>query len=376
MDFTLTETRQMLQDTLRRFLAENYDAETRNAIVESDKGYSPEIWAKLAELGIIGALFLEEDGGFGGDGFDIAVVFEELGRAGVVEPFTDTGILAGGLLTTLGNDTQKALIEGVIAGDTQLAFAHGEPQSRYDLNHVATAAAEASNGYILNGHKSVVINGGNADYFIVSARTSGDTTDKDGISLFLVPADAEGLDVRSYPSVDGAQASEVTLNDCAAELLGERDNAYSAIEYQSARATAALCAEALGAMETAKDLTVEYLKTREQFGRPIGKFQALQHRMADLLIEIEQARSAVINLCGNLNANRVERERQVSATKNLIGRVGRLVAEETIQMHGGIAMTREYELAHFAKRMVMADHRFGDTDHHLQRFIALSKDAS
>ncbi|MGI9374410.1 MAG: acyl-CoA dehydrogenase family protein [Hyphomicrobiales bacterium] len=375
MDFALTETRQMLQDTLRRFLAENYATETRNAIVESETGFSPEIWAQLAELGIIGALFAEDDGGFGGDGFDLAVVFEELGRAGVVEPFTDTGVLAGGLLATLGSDTQKAHLEGVISGQTQLAFAHGEPQSRYDLNHVETRATEASYSYTLSGHKSVVINGGNADYVIVSARTSGGASDEDGISLFLLPTDAQGLDIRTYPSIDGAQAAELVLRDCVAELLGEKDNAHGAIEYHAARTCAALCAEALGAMEKAKDLTVDYLKTREQFGRPIGKFQALQHRMADMLIEIEQVRSAVINLCGHLESDRIERERNVSATKNLVGRVGRLVAEETIQMHGGIAMTREYELAHIAKRMVMVDHRFGDTDHHLQRFIAFTKDA-
>jgi len=362
MDFNLTEERQMLQDTLRRFLA------------DTDAQNSAALWADLAELGIIGALFSEEDGGFGGSGFDLSVVFEEIGRAGASVPLLETGVLAGGLIAALGGEGDKTRLEDVIAGTQQLAFAHGEPLARYDLSHVGTTAKSTPDGYVLNGHKSVVMNGGRADTLIVSARTAGGVSDTDGISLFLV--EASDVQRRSYQTISGADAAEIYLSDVNLPenaLLGPIGGSFDAIETQVARATAALCAEAVGAMESAKGMTIEYLQTRQQFGRPIGKFQALQHRMADVLVEIEQARSATINICGHLTADRALRERHVSAAKNLIGRVGRLVAEECIQMHGGIGMTGEYALAGFAKRMTMIDHQWGDTDHHLERFIALSR---
>ncbi|MBO6835409.1 MAG: acyl-CoA dehydrogenase family protein [Alphaproteobacteria bacterium] len=376
VDFALTEERQMLQDTLRRYLADRYSTETLNGILQEDEGYSRAVWSELAELGVIGALFGEAEGGFGGAGFDLAVVFEEFGRAGVVEPFLDTAVLAGGLIADLGSDGQKAIVEEVIAGSAQLAFAHGEPDSRYELSRVSAKAEMRGDAFVLNGRKAVVGNGGNAQTLVVSARSGGDVADEAGISLFLVPADAPGLSRRAYPVMGGGTAAEIVLRDVEVPsnaALGAIGEAFPAIERRAAYAIAALCAEALGAMESAKDLTVDYLRTRKQFGRPLGKFQALQHRMADMLVEIEQARSAVINAAGHLDRDRATRERQVSAAKNLIGRVGRLVAEETIQMHGGIGMTQEYGLAHLAKRMVMVDHRFGDTDHHLERFIALAR---
>ncbi|MEH6737590.1 MAG: acyl-CoA dehydrogenase [Sulfitobacter sp.] len=375
MNFDLTEERQMLQDTLRRFLRDRYDTAARNKILESDSGMSTAIWAELAELGVIGALFTEEQGGFGGKGFDIAVVFEELGRAGVVEPFLDTAVLAGGLIADLGDADQLAHVEGVIDGSLQLAFAHGEPTSRYELTQVSTSATEKAGNVVLNGRKAVVVNAEAADMLVVSARESGAQGDADGISLFLVPKDAKGLTVQGYALLAGGRAAEVTLDDVtvpASARLGAAGKAASAIEARIAVANVAQTAETLGAMETACALTKDYLGTRKQFGRPIGTFQALAHRMADLLIEMEQARSAVILAAGCLEQDRVTRERQISATKNLIGRVGRLVGEESIQLHGGIAMTQEYELAHIAKRIVMADHRFGDVDYHLERFIALA----
>ncbi|MFG6501307.1 acyl-CoA dehydrogenase family protein [Sulfitobacter sp. 1A13191] len=375
MNFDLTDERQMLQDSLRRFLRDKYDTETRNRILESETGYSTEIWEGLAELGVIGALFTEEQGGFGGAGFDLAVVFEELGRAGVVEPLLDSAVLAGGLIADLGTEEQQEHIEQLIGGALQLAFAHGEPGSRYDLERVTTSATQNGDQIVLSGRKAVVANAEAADMLVVSARESGEAGDRDGISLFLVPADAKGLSVTGYALLAGGRAAEVTLDDVTlpeSARLGAPGKAFDAIETRTAMATAALCAETLGAMETACDLTREYLGTRKQFGRPIGSFQALAHRMADLLIDLEQARSAVINAAGHLEDDRASRERHVSAAKNLMGRVGRLVSEDTIQMHGGIAMTQEYELAHIAKRITMADHRFGDVDHHLERFIALS----
>lgn len=375
MNFELTEERQMLQDTLRRFLRDRYDTATRNAILESDSGMSPDIWSELAELGVIGALFSEEHGGFGGKGFDIAVVFEELGRAGVVEPFLDTAVLAGGLIADLGNDEQTAHVETIIGGGLQLAFAHSEPSSRYDLDRVSTSATEKGDDIVLSGRKAVVVNAEAADMLVVSARESGEVGDADGISLFLVPKDAKGLTMQGYALLAGGRAAEVTLDDVtvpASARLGAAGKASAAIEARIAAANVAQTAETLGAMETACSLTKDYLGQRKQFGRPIGTFQALAHRMADLLIEMEQARSSVILAAGNLESERTVREMNISGTKNLIGRAGRLVAEESIQMHGGIAMTQEYELAHIAKRIVMADHRFGDVDHHLERFIDLA----
>ena len=375
MNFELTEERQMLQDSLRRFLRDKYDTATRNKILESDSGMSAGIWSELAELGIIGALFTETQGGFGGAGFDKAVVFEELGRAGVVEPFMDTAILAGGLIADLGNAAQLPHIEDLISGTLHLAFAHGEPNSRYDLTRVATTAKADGDTIILNGRKAVVVNAEAADMLVVSARESGEADATEGLSLFLVPKDAKGLTVQGYALLAGGRAAEVTLDDVKVSSdarLGAAGKAAKAIKARIATACVAQSAETLGAMETACSLTREYLMTRKQFGRPIGSFQALAHRMSDLLIEMEQARSAVINAAGHLDGDPPTRDRHIAAVKNLMGRAGRLVAEDAIQMHGGIAMTQEYELAHIAKRIVMADHRFGDTDHHLERFIALS----
>ncbi|MDU9003142.1 acyl-CoA dehydrogenase family protein [Sedimentitalea todarodis] len=373
MNFELTEERRMLQDTLRRFLSDRYTTDTRNRIIDSESGISDDIWSGLAELGVIGALFTEEQGGFGGAGFDITTVFEELGRAGVIEPFLDTAVLGGGLIAALGNAEQQALIEDVIAGGLHLAFAHGEPTSRYDLTRVETTVKTEGNDSVLNGRKAVVANAEAAGKIIVSARENGAVDAEDGISLFLVPADSSGLTLRGYPMLAGGRAAEVTLDNVrvdASARLGAAGAAWPAIAKQVAAANVALAAETLGAMETATELTREYLMTRKQFGRPIGTFQALAHRISDMLIELEQARSAVINAAGHLEDP--DRDRQIAAARNLIGRAGRLIAEESIQMHGGIAMTQEYELAHIAKRIVMNDHRLGDTDYHLERFIALS----
>ena len=375
MNFDLTDERQMLQDGLRRFLSDAYTADTRKVIEDTEVGFSKDIWNGLAEMGVIGALFTEDDGGFAGAGFDIALVFEELGRVGAMDPLIDTAVLGGGLIAALGTEAQKAMIEDIIAGGTHLAFAHGEPTSRFDLSRVDTTAVKSDNGYTLNGRKAVVVNAPCANHVIVSARTAGDAADTDGISLFIVPADTEGMTLRSYSLVGGGEAAEVTLTDVnvtADALLGAEGGAFDTISAVTAKATLAISAEALGLMESIKTLTNEYLKTRKQFGVPIGKFQALQHRLADVLIEIEQARSAVINLAGHVDVDPAVRDVHVSATKNLIGLAARLVTEEGIQMHGGIGMTMEYDLGHLAKRLTMIDHRFGDTDYHMERFIALA----
>jgi alkylation response protein AidB-like acyl-CoA dehydrogenase len=376
MNFEHTEERRMLADTLNRYIAEQYGFEARDRIAKSPRGYSPEQWRRLAELGAIGALFSEADGGFGGTGFDIAVVFEALGRGLVVEPFLGCAVLAGSAIARAGNEAQKALLADIIGGAMLAAFAHGEPEARYELARVQTRAARKGDGWVLDGAKAVVQHGEYAELFLVSARTSGAVDDEAGISLFLVPADAPGVRLRGYPNIDGGRAAELTLSNVklqANALLGSEGQGYATLEQAVGRGILALCAEALGAMEAAKEATLEYLRTRKQFGVPIGSFQALQHRMADLLLEIEQARSAVINAAAALEADRTTRERALSAAKVTIGRIGTRVAEESIQMHGGIGMTWELPLAHYAKRLVMIDHQLGDEDHHLTRYIALGR---
>lgn len=376
MDFSHSEERQLFKDMAARYIADKYKLEARNKAAETETGFSADHWAQFAELGLIGALFSEDDGGFGGSPFDVTVLFEELGRGLVNEPLLATAILGGGLVAELGNDAQKALLEEVIAGSRQMAFAHGEPKSRYDASHVELQGNKVGNGYTLNGAKAVVLNGGNADTLVVSARTSGKAWDEDGISLFLVAKGTAGVNVHSYPSIDGLQAAEVTFDNVevpASALLGEEGKAWPAIEKVLARGAMALASEAVGIMEVCRDMTIDYLKTRKQFGVEIGRFQALQHRMATVLVEIEQARSAVINAAGHFNDDRIAREKAVSAAKTLAGKVGKLVAEEAIQMHGGIAMTWEYAVGHFAKRLVMIDHQLGDVDYHTARYVALSR---
>ena len=379
MNFDHTDDRRMLADTLNRYIAEQYAFATRDRIAKSPRGYSPEQWQRFAELGVIGALFSETDGGFGGAGFDIAVVFEALGRGLVLEPFLSCGVLAGRAIAEQGTEAQKAILADIIGGTKLAAFAHGEPEARYELAHVQTRARRADKGWMIDGTKAVVQHGEHADAFVVSARTSGDVDDEAGISLFLVPADANGVSRRGYPTVDGGRAAEVTFNGVsvgADALLGQDGAGYATLEKAVGTGILALCAEALGAMDVAKEATLEYLRTRQQFGVPIGSFQALQHRMADMLLEIEQARSSVINAAAALDADRVTRERALSAAKVTIGRIGTLVAEESIQMHGGIGMTWELPLAHYAKRLVMIDHQLGDEDHHLARYIALGRPSS
>ena len=346
MRFTLTEERQMLKDMLGRYLA--------------DRPTDP--WSGLVELGVMGALFDEAEGGFGGAGSDLAIVFEEVGRADCTLPLIDGVLLPGLLMAAAGRD-----IVSLINGKERLAFAHGELAARYDLNWVETRV----DGDRITGEKSVVVGAEGADCLIVSARHAGAIDAEDGIGLWLVRPDARGLIIRGYDMAAGGRAAEVTLADTPGEpLLTE---AFGAIADAVAGATLAQMAETLGAMETAVAMTRDYLGTREQFGRPIGSFQALAHRLVDVMVELEQARSAVILAAGHLDAEPQERDRYIAAAKNIIGRSGRLIAEEAVQMHGGIGMTKEYALGRFAKRIIMADHRFGDTDHHLEQFIDLSR---
>ncbi|MCC2963284.1 acyl-CoA dehydrogenase family protein [Massilia sp. IC2-278] len=376
MNFEHTEERRMLADSLNRFIAEQYHVETRNRTAATEQGYSTEMWEKFAELGVIGALLREEDGGFGGGGFDIAVVFEALGRGLVLEPVLGSAVLAAEAISFAGNAEQKAVLEEIAAGATIATFAHDEPNTHYELARVQTTARREGDAWVLDGVKAVVQAAEQANVFVVSARTSGEVGSEDGISLFLVPQGAPGVSTRGTPTMDGGRVADVTFANVQlseAALLGEEGKGYATLERAVGRGILALCAEAVGAMEAAKEATLDYLRTRKQFGVPIGSFQALQHRMADLLLEIEQARSTVINAAAALDADRVTRERALSAAKMSIGRIGTLVAEECIQLHGGIGMTWELPMAHFAKRLVLIDHQLGDEDHHLERYIALGR---
>ncbi|MFM0737183.1 acyl-CoA dehydrogenase [Paraburkholderia xenovorans] len=378
MNFQHTEDRRMLADTLNRFVSEQYGFETRDRIARSAQGFSAELWQRFADLGMIGALFDEAHGGFGGDGFDIAVLFESLGRGLVVEPFLDT-LMVGTALVQNGNDGQKNLLGSLIDGSQIVALAHGEPDGHYELARVTTHAQRNGNGngWRLTGAKAVVQHGEHANLLLVSARTAHADDAEAGITLFVVPSNTVGVSVRGYRKIDGGRAAEVTFDNVALSndaLLGAPGEGFATLEKALAHGVLALCSEAVGAMDVARDYTLDYLRTRKQFGVPIGSFQALQHRMADLSLEIEQARSAVINAAAALRAERRVRERAISAAKYSIGRIGALVAEECIQLHGGIGMTWELPLAHYAKRLVMIDHQLGDEDHHLQRYIALGQE--
>jgi alkylation response protein AidB-like acyl-CoA dehydrogenase len=376
LNFEHTEDRRMMADSLGRYLREQYAFDVREYIVESARGYSPAHWKEIADLGVIGALFAEADGGYGGAGFDIAVAFEQIGRGLVVEPLLGT-LLVGRAIARAGSGVQRTLLAGIVDGTRIGAFAHGEPDSDYALTYVSTRALREGDGWVLNGTKAVVAQAEAADVLVVSARVDGDASDAAGIALFVVPKDTSGVLLRTYPVIDGGRAADIEFRQVrlgAEALLGRAGEAYSIIEYAVAGALVALCAEAVGIMDVVKDQTLEYLRTRKQFGVPLGSFQALQHRMADLLIEIEQARSALINATAALDgADRVSRERTVSAAKFTISRVGTLVAEEAIQLHGGIGMTWELPLSHYAKRLIMIGHQFGDEDHHLERYIALGR---
>lgn len=376
MDFKLTEEQQMLQDTAARLVRDAYSFEARERLAESELGYSAEFWQQLGELGLTAVPFGEEVGGFGGSGVETQLIMQELGRGLCLEPYLHSVIFAGGLLAQLGNEAQKSgLLARVASAEAQLAVAFEEPQSHYNLHDVQTRAEAVGGGWKLTGRKAVVIGGHSAERILVSARTSGDARDQAGISLFLLDPKAAGVSRRVYPCIDGPKACELLLDGVfvgSDELLGEVGQALPAIRYQQGRAIAAQCAEMLGSMQEACDLTLDYLKTRKQFGTPIGRFQVLQHRMVDMRTELEQATSmAILAACVADQADSAERSRALANAKFVCARAGRFIAEQAIQLHGGIGMTWEYLLAHHAKRLVMLSHQFGDDDHHLKVYASL-----
>lgn len=360
VDFTQSEDRRMLGDTLGRYLAEQYDIAARNKVAYGETGHSVEHWRAMSELGITAVLFDESNGGFGGGGFDIATVFEALGRALVVEPFLAT-LMAGRAIAAVAPD--DLALPAIVSGEAMAAFAHVEPDTRHDLDAVAATAERDGDGWRLTGSKAVVPQAEAVDMFVVTARL-GDRT-----ALFVVDKGAQGLTINGYGNIDGGRSGDVTLAATPARLVAEDGRA--GIEAANAAGLLALSAEALGLMETMKDATLDYLRTRQQFGMPLGRFQALQHRLARVLLEVGQARSAVVNAADALG--RPGAERILSAAKYTVGHIGKLVVEESIQMHGGIGMTWELPLSHYAKRLTMIDHQLGDEDDHLQRYIELGR---
>ena len=349
MNFDLTEDRQMLQDSLRRYLADKYPVEHRNKVAYEAPFHDPAKWTELTELGALYALAPEEKGGMGGTGFDISVVFEELGRVICPEPVLGALMVSRILSHTEAN--QEALLSGEMRGAVGL----GEIEAPYDLDGIRTEAKASGDGYVLSGRKTLVYGGHAAHHLLIAARLDGE------LAIFRI--NAEDADVTGYAMMDGGGAAEVIMEDTPAKLVLK--NAGSAIEDAINAGIVALCAEAVGAMDVLHKMTVEYLGQRKQFGRPIGTFQVLQHRAVDMLTEIEQSRSIVIKAAAELGGP--DASKYCSMAKNLIGRAGRLVAEEAIQMHGGIAMTWEYPGSHYAKRIIMIDAQLGDTDYHLMR---------
>jgi len=371
MDFNYTPEQQQFRDALRRFIDKDYSFEQRKKIIHSESGVSDAAWATLTELGMTALPVPEEQGGFNGSAVDMLVVMQELGRGLVVEPYFAT-VLGAQFLKLAGG--QEDLLEQVAAGELKLAVALGEKQSRHDLFDIATTARKANNGYVINGTKTVVVHGAQADHLIVSARTSGGQRDTAGISLFLVTADTPGVTCRDYRTIDGQRAADISFKDVqvpASALLGNEGAGWDILDAAADYGATLLCAEAVGAMDALNGATLEYLKTRQQFGVPIGKFQALQHRMAEMFMQTEQARSmATLAAVKVASSDADERRRTVSAAKARIGQALKFVGQQAVQLHGGMGVTDELPAAHHFKRLTMIELTLGDTDHHLARFAA------
>jgi pimeloyl-CoA dehydrogenase small subunit len=378
MNFELSAEQQLLADSLRRFVTNDYTFDARSKIAASPKGWSEEVWATFAEMGLLGLPFAAEYDGFGGSAVDVMIVMEAIGEALVVEPYLSTVGLGGQFVARGGSPAQqKRWLPAIAQGKCRMALAHVEPGGRYDLADVSARARRTREGYVLDGDKRVVLHGGAADVLVVSARTAGARTDPNGISLFLVDKAAAGATIKEYRTIDELRAADVNLSDVTVPhdaLVGLEGAALPLIEEVIDYASALLCAEAVGAIRYANDATLEYLKTRRQFGVPIGSFQALQHRMVDMVISLEQARSMAYLACVKVDtADAAERQRVVSAAKVRVADACRHVSQESVQLHGGMGMTEELKVSHTFRRLTMIGQTFGDADHHLERFAVGSQ---
>ncbi|MCC8942479.1 pimeloyl-CoA dehydrogenase small subunit [Bradyrhizobium sp. Arg68] len=372
MDFDLSEEQRLLKESVDGLLTDAYDFDARKKYMQEKGGWSKTLWGKLAEQGLLGLPFAEADGGFGAGAVETMIVMEALGKALVVEPYLATVVIAGGFLRHGGSAAQKAkYIPGIIDGSKTFGFAQLEKNSRYDLHDVVTTAKKKGDGWVIDGEKFVVLNGENADVLVVTARTKGGQRDKTGIGVFLVPADAKGVTKKGYPTQDGLHAADITFTNVevgADAAIGDPENALPLIERVADEARTALCAEAVGAMDESLKETVEYIKTRKQFGVAIGSFQSLQHRAADMFVALEQARSmSMFATMASDFDDAKERSSAVAAAKVQVGKSLKFVGQQSIQLHGGIGMTMEAKIGHYFKRLTMIENTLGDTDYHLRR---------
>ena len=372
MDFDLTEEQRLLRDSVERLLADHYGFDKRRSYLAQPEGWSRGLWAQYAELGLLGLPFPEDYGGFGGGPIEVMLVMEAFGRVLALEPYLATVVLGGTAMRLAGSEEQKAsMLPQIAEGELILAFAHGERQSRYDLTDVLTTAKPKGSGWVLDGAKSVVLHGDSAQRLILSARNSGERDDPDGITLFLVNAASNGVARRAYPMRDGTRAAEISLSGVEVgeqDVLGEVGAGFPVIERVVEAGIAATAAEAVGAMETMQAMTLEYLKTRTQFGRPIGQNQALQHRATEMLMELERGRSmAMLAAMMVEEPDPAERAHNITMAKVGVGQASKFVSQNAIQLHGGIGMTEEYAVGHYFRRCMVIEHTFGDTAHHLSR---------
>lgn len=374
MNFELTEEQRMIQESVERFVNENYDLDSRVALSSKDPGFSAEYWQTMAELGWLGLPFSEEDGGFGGNQIDVLVVMEQFGRGLVLEPYLASVVMGGGAVKLGGSEALKQeILPGVVDGTRQLAFAYAEQQSRFDLDDVVTSARKDGENFVINGQKSMVLNAETANQIVVSVRTSGGQMDQNGITLFLIDADADGVARENFPTVDGLRASEITLTNVsvsATRMIGELDQGFSLLQRVANDAMLALSAEAVGAMEMLYKDTVAYTQEREQFDHAISEFQVVQHRMVDMFMEYEQCKSLLYRATMEAVQNPDGAQRTIHALMHLVGKNGIFIGENAVQLHGGMGMTEELRLGHYFKRMLVIDSMFGNADFHLQKFAA------
>jgi alkylation response protein AidB-like acyl-CoA dehydrogenase len=367
MDFELSEDQRLLKDSISRLLSDTYGFAARRGYMAEANGYSAKLWEQYAELGLLGLPIEETYGGFGGGPVDVMLVMEEFGRVMALEPFLASVVLGATAVKLAGSESQKSMIlPAVAAGQTKLAFAHGEQQARHDMTDVMTTAKKDGNAWVLDGAKSVVLHGDCADKLIVSARTSGGRRDEGGLTLFLVDGSASGLARRGYALRDGSRAAEISLSGVKGELLGAVDGGLPVIERVIQAGIAALAAEAVGCMEAMHAMTLDYMKTRQQFGKAIGQNQVMQHKAADMLIAMEQGRSMTMLAAMMVDEEDAEeRAHNISLAKVGVGQAGRHVSQSAVQMHGGIGMTEEYAVGHYFRRVMTFEHLWGDTSFHL-----------
>ena len=375
MDFTFNEEQTLIQDQVDQFVQKEYDWETRQSLSNSDLGFGEDNWKKFAELGWLGISVSQESGGFGGSAIESMLIMEAFGKGLVVEPFLETMIMSGGILDNHGSDQQKSsVLEPAIAGEMQLALAYAEPQSRFNLSDVVTEAKEKDENFILNGYKSVVMNGPSADKIIVSARTSGSQMEEEGISLFIVDAGSEGLNRTNYKTVDGKRASDITIENLSVpkeNIIGQINSGFKILDSAIDTAILAISAEAVGAMEVLYKTTVEYTKTREQFGTAIGKFQVLQHRMVDMFMEYEQCKSLLYMATMKHEEGSADAKKAISGLKYQVGKAGKFIGQQAVQLHGGMGVTDELNVGHYFKRLTTVGTIFGNTDYHLKKYTSL-----